>query len=102
MTTHDPSVEAEVLWTPDPDRVGGTALADFVRWLNEHRHLGLDPLDYAALHRWSVSDLDGFWSALAEYFGVRFHDRPAGRWRRRGCQAPSGFPAPPSTTPSTS
>ena len=78
MTTHDPTVEAEVLWAPDPDRVGGTALADFVRWLNQHRHLGLDLLDYAALHRWSVSDLDGFWSALAEYFGVRFHDRPAG------------------------
>ena len=29
--------------------------------------------DYAALHRWSVTDLDGFWSSITDFFGVRFH-----------------------------
>jgi acetoacetyl-CoA synthetase len=29
--------------------------------------------DYAALHRWSVTDLDGFWSSIKDFFGVRFH-----------------------------
>ena len=32
--------------------------------------------DYAALHTWSVEDLEGFWSAVAEFLGVRFHDAP--------------------------
>lgn len=76
MTSHEPTVEPEVLWTPDRERAAGTALAGFVRWLDKHRGLRFDPLDYAALHRWSVSDLDGFWSALAEYLGVRFHNWP--------------------------
>src|SRR3982074_3527027 len=27
--------------------------------------------------QWSVADLDAFWSALAEWYGVRWHSRPA-------------------------
>ena len=30
----------------------------------------VDPTDYAALHRWSVTDLEGFWGAVWEYFDV--------------------------------
>jgi acetoacetyl-CoA synthetase len=33
--------------------------------------------DYAALHAWSVRDLAGFWSAVAGFTGVRFHQAPA-------------------------
>ena len=32
---------------------------------------GCTSTDYAELHHWSVDDLEGFWSAVAEYFGVR-------------------------------
>ncbi|MDO6575464.1 acetoacetate--CoA ligase, partial [Staphylococcus pasteuri_A] len=31
---------------------------------------GFDPKNYVALHRWSVSDLGGFWSALWDFCGV--------------------------------
>lgn len=69
----------EVLWRPDPDRVAGTAIARFGDWVRE-RGIDLPPVideaGYAALHEWSVTDLDGFWGAIAEFFGVRFHDQP--------------------------
>ncbi|MGH3615506.1 MAG: acetoacetate--CoA ligase [Pseudonocardia sp.] len=62
----------DVLWVPDPERV--TAMAEFTEWVREHR--GVDAPDYAALHAWSIKDLEGFWSAVAEFFEVRFHSPP--------------------------
>ncbi|MFI6341281.1 acetoacetate--CoA ligase [Streptomyces sp. NPDC050535] len=50
--------------TPDPQTVAGSRIMDFAR------HVGLDGTDYAALHRWSVTDLEGFWGAVWEYFDV--------------------------------
>jgi acetoacetyl-CoA synthetase len=64
----------EVLWSPDPERTLRTAIAAFADWVREYR--GVDAPDYAALHAWSVSDLEGFWSAVAEFCGVQFHDAP--------------------------
>jgi acetoacetyl-CoA synthetase len=62
----------DVLWTPDPDHHG--RLAEFTAWVREHR--GVDAPDYATLHAWSVDDQEGFWSAVAEFLGVRFHEQP--------------------------
>ncbi|RFA07960.1 hypothetical protein B7R54_01065 [Subtercola boreus] len=39
------------------------------------RGAALDPLDYAALHRWSVDDLGRFWEPCADFAEIRFHDR---------------------------
>jgi acetoacetyl-CoA synthetase len=60
----------EVLYTPDPQAADASRIAALAR------SVGRDPLDYAALHRWSVTDLEGFWGAAAEFLGVRFADRP--------------------------
>ncbi|MGI5126797.1 acetoacetate--CoA ligase [Pseudonocardia sp. CA-107938] len=60
--------EPEILWTPDPAHRG--PLAAFTEWVAEHR--GVTARDYADLHDWSVADLDGFWSAVVEFCGVRF------------------------------
>ncbi|MCA0241626.1 MAG: acetoacetate--CoA ligase [Proteobacteria bacterium] len=38
-------------------------------WLRETR--GLDLADYEALRRWSVADVNGFWLALWEHFGLQ-------------------------------
>jgi acetoacetyl-CoA synthetase len=62
----------DVLWTPDPEHRG--PLTEFTDWVREHR--GVDAQDYAALHAWSVDDQPGFWSAVAEFLGVRFHEQP--------------------------
>ncbi|MFE6287443.1 acetoacetate--CoA ligase [Streptomyces sp. NPDC057877] len=51
----------------DPEAVAASRIADFAR------HVGVDGTDYAALHRWSVTDLEGFWGAVWEYFGVEAH-----------------------------
>ncbi len=48
----------DILWQPRVGAGGRIALAAFAR------HSGLDPVDYAALWRWSVDDLSGFWSAV--------------------------------------
>ncbi|UOZ02847.1 acetoacetate--CoA ligase [Amycolatopsis sp. WQ 127309] len=50
-----------------------TEIGRYLGWLATHR--GLDFEDYASLHRWSVTDLDGFWSSIRDYFGVRFHTK---------------------------
>ncbi|MDD7964787.1 acetoacetate--CoA ligase [Actinomycetospora lemnae] len=68
----------------------GTVTARFVAYLARERGLRFD--DYAALHRWSVTDLDGFWSAVTEFFGVRFHDAPTAVLARREMPGAQWFP----------
>ncbi len=58
-----------ILWTPSPERANATTLAGFMRWLKAER--GLEFADYPALWDWSVSDLDGFWSAIWEHFDLQ-------------------------------
>ena len=70
----DPGTVPELLWQPAPERVAASRMAAFRDWLRAERDLDLP--DYRSLWEWSVSDLSGFWSAIAEFFGVRFHDRP--------------------------
>ena len=72
MSTEAP----EVLWTPDPARSSASAIAAFARFVRERRGVEVADSDYAALHAWSVRDLAGFWSAAAEFLGVRFRDAP--------------------------
>jgi acetoacetyl-CoA synthetase len=88
----DARTEAEILWTPDPGRARGTRIAGFARWVREHRDVEVDELDYAALHAWSVRDLDGFWSAVAEHLGVQFRDRPSATLQSREMPGAEWFP----------
>jgi acetoacetyl-CoA synthetase len=60
--------EGELLWTPSPDQVAYANVTAFANWLEEHR--GLRFADYHALWRWSVDDLEAFWGALWDFFGV--------------------------------
>ena len=51
-----------ILWTPSPERVERANMTAFMR---AHGHA-----DYEALRQWSVADLEGFWGAVWERFGV--------------------------------
>ncbi|MGW1956024.1 acetoacetate--CoA ligase [Streptomyces sp. NPDC001920] len=51
-------------FTPDPQTAAASRIAEFAR------RQGIDPDDYAALHQWSVTDLEGFWGAVWEYFDI--------------------------------
>lgn len=78
----------ELLRPPAADARQTTEIGRFLGWLDKHRGLYLD--GYADLHRWSVSDLEGFWSAIWEFGGVRSHtpyervlghrDMPGAQW----------------------
>jgi acetoacetyl-CoA synthetase len=50
------------LWTPSPERVAGANLTAF------GRRVGIE--GYDALHHWSVTDIDGFWSQLWDATGM--------------------------------
>ncbi|MFD8600286.1 acetoacetate--CoA ligase [Kitasatospora sp. NPDC059646] len=80
--------QPEPLWRPDPARAAAGRLVAFQRWAAEHHGAPAAPLApvatdteaatrYADLHRWSTEDLPRFWTAVTEYFDVRFHTRPA-------------------------
>jgi acetoacetyl-CoA synthetase len=57
----------EVLWRPPADAFERTAMGRFATAAGH--------TTYGDLHRWSVADLDGFWSAIGD--DVRWHDRPS-------------------------
>ena len=61
--------EGELLWTPDPATAAETTVARFMRWLAAER--GRAFADYEELRRWSVTDLDGFWAAVWDFFDVQ-------------------------------
>ena len=58
----------EPMWTPSPERIERANLTRYLRWLRDRR--GLTPGSYDELWRWSVDDLDGFWSSIWEFFEV--------------------------------
>ena len=49
------------LWTPSPARALSTNLAAF------SASVGLDPLDYAGIHAWSIDEPDAFWRAVWDF-----------------------------------
>ncbi len=60
--------EPQVLWAPDPATVPDAVISRFTRWLADRQGLRLE--GYQQLHDWSVRDLGGFWSAVAQFHGV--------------------------------
>ncbi|HMA46337.1 MAG TPA: acetoacetate--CoA ligase [Frankiaceae bacterium] len=64
-----PVPEGRLLWEPSQERRRAAQVTRYLAWLREHR--GLAFADPGELWRWSVEDLDGFWSSIWEFFGVR-------------------------------
>jgi acetoacetyl-CoA synthetase len=65
----------ELLWEPSTELVERSRLSEFMRWLDRER--GLAFAGYQELWQWSVDDLDGFWSAIWEFFGVQADGDPS-------------------------
>ncbi|MGH4024915.1 MAG: acetyl-coenzyme A synthetase N-terminal domain-containing protein, partial [Pseudonocardiaceae bacterium] len=66
--------QPRILWQPDPDTVTRSQMAAFREWVAATRDVEVP--DYAALWRWSVTDLEGFWGAFAQFAGVRWDTEP--------------------------
>ena len=68
------ATKSEILWRPSAAQVGACNLTRYLRWLESER--GLRFSDYGDLWQWSVTDLEAFWSSIADYFDLRFHAAP--------------------------
>ncbi len=60
--------EGDLLWQPGEARIAQAELTRFMHWLGRER--GLRFADYAALHAWSVNELEAFWQAIWDYFEI--------------------------------
>src|SRR5215469_1263677 len=80
----------ELLWTPGPERIRRANVTAFADWLARER--GRRLTDYGALWRWSVEDLEGFWGALWDYFGIEASADPTRVLGRRSMPGAEWFP----------
>ncbi len=60
-----------MLWSPSKDFIEQSNLSHYMRWLAENKKLYFS--DYHDLWKWSISNLEGFWESIWEYFKVE-HD----------------------------
>jgi acetoacetyl-CoA synthetase len=57
------------LWEPSAEQLERSEMSRFMSWVGERR--GAPFAGYEELWRWSVGDIEGFWSAIWEFCGVR-------------------------------
>ena len=65
----NPATEPPAIWLPDPAEARDATIARFARFAGERFEVELD--SYAALWRWSVEQLEPFWTAVWEFFEVQ-------------------------------
>ena len=68
------AIAPEKLWDPPESLRDRARMTEFLAWLRSERGLLLD--GYDELWRWSVDDLEGFWSAIWEFFDVQADGDP--------------------------
>lgn len=62
-----------VLWSPShPEK---SQMHSFAEWIVKEKGADVDSLDYHSLHAWSVSHIEEFWSSVAEFCNLKFHER---------------------------
>lgn len=62
-------LEGKRLWEPSEQLKKGYNVNQFMSWLKELRGLSFD--HYQDLWKWSVTDIEGFWSALWHFYDVQ-------------------------------
>ena len=79
-----------VLWRPAADARSRTRIGAYLDWLERERGLAFD--DYDALLRWSIDDLDAFWSTIREHFDVHVGPAPGAALAERRMPGARWFP----------
>jgi acetoacetyl-CoA synthetase len=59
----------DILRTPRADWRETTEIGRFMNWLRDER--GRELSSHDELYRWSVTDLEGFWAGIWDFYGVR-------------------------------
>ena len=80
----------KVLWTPPADVLTRSRIGMYLTWLRAERRI--DAADYPALWQWSVTDLDGFWRSIWDYFDVVAHTPPTATLGDAGMPGARWFP----------
>lgn len=73
-------------WVPSDRDIADARVTDFARFAEQRTGATLP--DYSALWQWSIADIDGFWSAVWDYFDVgsrgqtvlEHPEMPGARW----------------------
>ena len=79
--------EGDLLWTPSAAQVEDANLTRFAKWLARERRLEF--ASYGALWQWSVTELEEFWQAMWDYFGIESsarHTRVLGKRTMPGAE----------------
>ena len=79
-----------LLWEPAADARSRTRIGRFLDHLEDEH--GLDLPDQEAAWRWSVDDLEAFWSSIVAEFDVRFHAPPQAVLADRAMPGARWFP----------
>ena len=56
------------LWRPAPAAIADANMTAFMRLVHSRHCVNVD--DYAALHRWSIENLEDFWTTLWDFAGI--------------------------------
>jgi acetoacetyl-CoA synthetase len=67
-----PIPEGKLLWQPSELVKAKANISRYMAWLNETR--GLTFGSYQALWDWSVTDLEGFWVSIWDFFQIKAHN----------------------------
>ncbi|HET6910220.1 MAG TPA: acetoacetate--CoA ligase [Mycobacteriales bacterium] len=67
--------EGELLWAPSEERRASSRMRSFAQWAQARTGRALD--DYDELLAWSLDEVEEFWSAFAEWYGVKWHLDPS-------------------------
>ena len=63
------TAEGTLLWEPSEGFKANAAITRYTEWLEGEKDLRFE--DYTALWEWSVTDIEGFWSSLWQFFEVQ-------------------------------
>ncbi|MEW6637494.1 MAG: acetoacetate--CoA ligase [Actinomycetota bacterium] len=84
------TAEGTLLWEPSGEFKQSSNMTRYMRWLDEEK--GLSFPDYASLWEWSVDDLEGFWTSIWEFCGVKASKPYARALGRREMPGAEWFP----------
>lgn len=68
--------EGQLLWQPSAELMERSRMREYMRWVADRRGLSLE--SYDDLWRWSIADLEAFWTSIVDFFDIKLQ-RPAER-----------------------
>jgi acetoacetyl-CoA synthetase len=84
------TVTPEILFEPSAERIERATLTRYTRFVERTRGLRFDAYD--DLWRWSIAELEDFWSSICEFFEIEFHEPPRKVLGRREMPGSEWFP----------